>query len=34
LDLRAANLTDKASIMSAAEGVDYIVHTASPFIMN
>lgn len=31
LELRAADLTDKASILAAAEGVDYIVHTASPF---
>jgi len=31
LELRAADLTDKASILAAAEGVDYIVHVASPF---
>jgi len=34
MELRAADLTDKASIMSASEGVDYIVHTASPFVMS
>lgn len=34
LELVEADLTDEASLIKAAEGCTYIVHTASPFPLN